>query len=85
MRLEDALRLAAGMGAGERERVAEALLEVVLSTVNAEAVPDEVGWRVAEAARAGRLSEPEELGHLIYAASLAEPSKVERVLRGEAP
>jgi len=83
VRLEDALRLAEGMSGEERERLAGELLEVILSTVNAEMVPDEVGWKVMEAARAGKLSEPMELAHLLYAVSLAEPSKLERILRGE--
>lgn len=80
MKLEEAVEKAEALDIEERARVAERLLDLLLSTPAAGKIPVEIGWRIVEYLSEGRLSEPEALGHLIYALSLVEPGKLEQVL-----
>lgn len=80
LREEEAEELVRGLAPGEREKLAEELLETLLSSVNADMVPDEVGWKVAEALRARALEKPENLVALVGAVDAAEPEKLRRIL-----
>lgn len=64
----------------ERIILVEELIDVLLSSVNLETVPDDVGWKINEAYREGRLSREEFLGELAYAVSVAEPAKFQKIL-----
>lgn len=66
-----------------RRRVAEQLLEVLMSSVNSNLVPPELGWELF-----GYFVE-DELWHgkgfrvLLKACRICEPEKTQRALRGE--
>jgi len=62
---------------------AEALLEVLMSSVNLNDVPVELGWTVAKVYFEGSLSTRKALRLLARACRLCEPEKTARVLRGE--
>jgi len=82
VRLEEAVKMAKAMKIEKRARAAEKLLDLLLSTPAAEKIPAEIGWKIVEYLRVGRLSEPEALGHLIYTLNLLEPEKLEEILGG---
>ncbi len=62
---------------------AEALLEVLMSSVNLNRVPVELGWAVAKAYLEGSLSTRDGFRTLVKACRLCEPEKTSRVLGGE--
>jgi len=64
----------------EKHSLMEELLDILLSSVNLEMVPDNVGWRVNQAYRDGKLIEDEFLRDLAYAVSIAEPAKFRRIV-----
>jgi len=64
----------------EKHSLMEELLDILLSSVNLEMVPDDVGWRVNQAYRDGKLIEDEFLRDLAYAVSIAEPAKFRRIV-----
>jgi len=64
----------------EKYSLMEELLDVLLSSVNLEMVPDDLGWRINQAYRDGKLIEDEFLKELAYAVSIAEPAKFRRII-----
>ncbi len=62
---------------------AEALLEVLMSSVNLNRVPVELGWAVAKAYLEGSLSTRDGFRTLVKACRLCEPEKTSKVLGGE--
>lgn len=64
----------------DRESLVEELLDILLSSVNLEMVPDDVGWKINEAYRQGRVSRDELIRELAYAVSIAEPGKFNKIL-----
>lgn len=64
----------------ERLELAEELLDILLSSVNLEKVQDDVGWKINESYREGKLSDAEFLGEIAYAVSIAEPSKLRKII-----
>ncbi|MCL7402549.1 MAG: hypothetical protein LZ168_07185 [Thaumarchaeota archaeon] len=64
----------------EKHNLVEELLDILLSSVNLEMVPDDVGWRINQAYRGGKLTEEEILRELAYAVSIAEPAKFRRII-----
>lgn len=64
----------------KRDSLVEELLDILLSSVNLEMVPDDIGWRINEAYRKSKLSEDEFLRELAHAVSIAEPAKFRRIV-----
>jgi hypothetical protein len=62
---------------------AGALLEVLMSSVNLNRVPVELGWAVAKAYLERGLSTRDGFRVLVKACRLCEPEKTSKVLRGE--
>ncbi len=64
----------------KRLELAEELLDILLSSVNLERIQDDIGWKINEAYREGKLSNVEFLGEIAYAVSIAEPSKFRKMV-----
>ncbi|MEM1583951.1 MAG: hypothetical protein QXF28_02060 [Nitrososphaerota archaeon] len=64
----------------DRGSLVEELLDILLSSVNLEMVPDDVGWKINKAYREGGFSRDELIGELVYAVSIAEPAKFKKIL-----
>jgi|GEM_PF-749871 len=64
----------------EKHSLMEELLDILLSSVNLEMVPDYIGWRINQAYRDGKLVEDEFLEMLAHAVSIAEPAKFRRII-----
>ncbi|MEN2975186.1 MAG: hypothetical protein ABDH32_06390 [Candidatus Caldarchaeales archaeon] len=81
MSVEELLRIVSGLSIEEKRKLVEELLDILISSVNLENVPDDVGWRIVEAYRSGRLYDHQTIRDLGYAVSLAEPSKLAKILK----
>ncbi|MEM2095960.1 MAG: hypothetical protein QXX19_03875 [Candidatus Caldarchaeum sp.] len=66
----------------DRKRQAEKLLEVLMSSVNLDKVPPELGWSVWRMFVSGEIYSESGLRLLARACRLCEPEKTRRVLRG---
>ncbi len=67
----------------DRRRKAEVLMEVLMSSVNLNKVPVELGWSVWRAFTTNKLTLGDGWKILIKACKYCEPSKTSRVLKGE--
>ena len=74
------INLWVGMRRRGLKRDAEFLLDVLLSSVNPEKVDDRLGWRLAELAKADKLSTREGLDLLLRAVKACEPEKLRDVV-----
>lgn len=66
-----------------RKQQIEQLLEILMSSVNSNSIPPQLGWLVFEAFMAGRLGGKKEFRLLVKACKLSEPEKTNRALKGE--
>ncbi|MDW7978266.1 MAG: hypothetical protein RMH74_05630 [Candidatus Caldarchaeum sp.] len=62
---------------------ADLLLEVLMSSVNLDKVPLDLGWSVWRLFSSGEIYSSKGVRILIKACRLCEPDKTKRVLRGE--
>ncbi len=66
-----------------RKRKAELLMEVLMSSVNLNKVPVELGWSVWHAFTTNKLASRDGLKILIKACKCCEQEKTSKVLKGE--
>ncbi|HDJ67027.1 MAG TPA: hypothetical protein ENF33_04895 [Nitrososphaeria archaeon] len=67
----------------DRRKLIEDVLEIILSSPNADLISDEIGWRISSKFRSGDLYNLEGFKLLLEAASSCEPMKLERFLEEE--
>ncbi|MCS7126502.1 MAG: hypothetical protein NZ929_06310 [Aigarchaeota archaeon] len=79
--LEEFSEIIRRLSSEEKKKLVEDLLDILLSSVNLENVPDEVGWRITEAYREGKMHDLQIFRELAYAISIAEPSKFTKILK----
>ena len=65
-----------------RRKLIDGVLEIVLSSPNADLIPDEVGWKISDKFRSGELYDLYGFKLLFEAANRCEPIKLERLLEG---
>ena len=82
MDLERVLRRYLELDDEDRRKLVDEVLEIVLSSPNADLVPDEVGWKISDKFRSGELYDFHGFKLLLEAANRCEPVKLERLLEG---
>ena len=65
-----------------RRKLIDGVLEIVLSSPNADLIPDEVGWEISDKFRSGELYDLYGFKLLLEAADRCEPIKLKRLLEG---
>ena len=65
-----------------RRKLIDGVLEIVLSSPNADLIPDEVGWKISDKFRSGELYDLYGFKLLLEAADRCEPIKLKRLLEG---
>jgi len=82
MSLEEALERCRGISEKDRKKLAEDLLEIILSTPNSDLIPDDLGFRILDRFKVDRLYDVEGLEALLKAVKHAEPVKFMKLLEG---
>ena len=82
MDLERALSRYLELEEEDRRKLVDGILEIVLSSPNSDLVSDEVGWKISEKFRSGKLYDLYGFKLLLEAADRCEPVKLKRLLEG---
>ncbi|RLG01129.1 MAG: hypothetical protein DRN49_01960 [Thaumarchaeota archaeon] len=64
----------------EQKKLIDGVLEIILSSPNADLVPDEVGWSISNKFRSGELHSLDGFKLLLEAANSCEPMKLKKFL-----
>ena len=82
MDLERALSRYLELEEEDRKKLVDGILEIVLSSPNSDLVPDEVGWKISNKFRSGKLYDLDGFKLLLEAANACEPVKLRKFLEG---
>ena len=82
MDLERVLRRYLELDEEGRRKLIDGILEIVLSSPNADLVSDEVGWKISDKFRSGKLYDLYGFKLLLEAANSCDPIKLEKFLEG---
>jgi len=80
--LERVLRRYLELDEEGRRKLIDGVLEIVLSSPNADLVSDEVGWKISDKFRSGKLYDLSGFKLLLEAANSCDPIKLEKFLEG---
>ena len=70
------------LGEEDRKKLVDGILEIVLSSPNSDLVPDEVGWKISNKFRSGKLYDLDGFKLILQAANACEPIKLKKFLEG---
>ncbi len=82
MDLERALSRYLELEEEDRRKLVDRILEIVLSSPNPDLVPDEVGRKISNKFRSGKLYDLDGFKLLLQAANTCEPIKLKKFLEG---